>query len=151
MQLIVCILSQNIGFYVGYDTPGPWGNLTGFRQILAVTLACWYSFTWHRGYNSPAGDTWQYVTRVVTLGSAWRFSRTINSSVRLAHHSSGCVLGFIFSLLGSVVTLCSLFLPLLARYIQIWIQAEIFVKVSQPQSLEVVFIRGPGGKTWIIG
>ena len=79
MQLIVCILSQNIGFYVGYDTPR---NLAGFRQILAVTLACWYSFTWHRGYNSPAGDTWQYVTRVVTLGSAWRFSRTINSSVR---------------------------------------------------------------------
>ena len=34
------------------------------------------------GYNSPAEDTWQYVTRVVTLGSAWRFSRTINSSVR---------------------------------------------------------------------
>ena len=142
MQLIVCILSQNIGFYVGYDTPR---NLAGFRQILAVTLACWYSFTWHRGYNSPAGDTWQYVTRVVTLGSAWRFSRTINSSVRqpttLRDVSSDLYSHFL-----AVSSLFAVFFCHCWQDIQIWIQAEIFVKVSQPQSLEVVFIRGPAVK-----
>ena len=77
---------------------------------------------------------------MVTLGSVWQFSLAGEDEELCGetHRSDP------FSL-GSVVTLCSLFLPLLARYIQIWAQAEIFVKVSQPQSLEVVFIRRPGG------
>ena len=34
LQLIVCILSQNIGFYVGYDTPGL--HLIRFQHFLLV-------------------------------------------------------------------------------------------------------------------